>query len=67
MNWWLEACKVPNAETKQQAEERQLQLTKPTGSLSVLENVAVQLAALQSNSKPNVDKPWIRFLQVIMG
>ncbi|MFW2103363.1 nicotinate-nucleotide--dimethylbenzimidazole phosphoribosyltransferase [Acinetobacter guillouiae] len=59
MNWWLEACKVPNAETKQQAEERQLQLTKPTGSLSVLENVAVQLAALQSNSKPNVDKPWI--------
>lgn len=52
MNWWLEACKVPNAETKQQAEERQLQLTKPTGSLSVLENVAVQLAACKVIQNP---------------
>lgn len=44
---------------QQQAEQRQLQLTKPTGSLSVLENVAVQLAGLQGNVKPNVDAPWI--------
>ena len=59
MNWWLDACKVPNPEIKQQAEERQSQLTKPTGSLSVLENVAVQLASLQSKPKPNVNAPWI--------
>lgn len=59
MNWWLDACQVPNTEMQQQAEQRQLQLTKPTGSLSVLENVAVQLAGLQGNVKPNVDAPWI--------
>lgn len=59
MNWWLEACKNPSAIAKQQAEQRQLQLTKPTGSLSTLENVAVQLASLQDQAKPNVDFPWI--------
>ncbi len=59
MNWWLDACQVPNTEMQQQAEQRQLQLTKPTGSLSVLENVAVQLASLQGKVKPNVDAPWI--------
>ncbi len=59
MTWWLEECKVPNAEMQQQAEQRQLQLTKPTGSLSSLENIAVQLAGLQGKVKPNVDKPWI--------
>lgn len=59
MNWWLDACKAPNADTQQQAQERQLQLTKPTGSLSVLENVAVQLAGLQGQVKPTVEKPWI--------
>lgn len=59
MKWWLDACKVPNADVKKQAQERQLQLTKPTGSLSVLENVAVQLAALQNNLQPNVNSPWI--------
>lgn len=59
MKWWLDACKVPNADVKKQAQERQLQLTKPTGSLSVLENVAIQLAALQNNPQPNVNTPWI--------
>ncbi|OTG97712.1 nicotinate-nucleotide--dimethylbenzimidazole phosphoribosyltransferase [Acinetobacter sp. ANC 4973] len=59
MNWWLDACKTPSAEAKQLAEERQLQLTKPTGSLSELENIAVLLASLQDNPRPNVDRPWI--------
>lgn len=59
MNWWLEACKTPSEEARQQAEARQLQLTKPTGSLSELERVAVQLAALQDSSKPHADHPWI--------
>ncbi|CAB1223033.1 nicotinate-nucleotide--dimethylbenzimidazole phosphoribosyltransferase [Acinetobacter bouvetii] len=59
MNWWLDACKTPSAEAKQQAAERQLQLTKPTGSLSELENVAIQLASLQNSPRPNVDHPWI--------
>ena len=59
MSWWLEACKQPSMDAKQQAEAHQLQLTKPTGSLSELENTAVQLAALQNTAKPQVDLPWI--------
>lgn len=59
MSWWLEACKQPSMDAKQQAEAHQLQLTKPTGSLSELENTAVQLAALQNTVKPQVDRPWI--------
>ena len=59
MSWWLEACKQPSMDAKQQAEAHQLQLTKPTGSLSELENTAVQLAALQNTVKPQVDLPWI--------
>ena len=48
MNWWLEACQIPNEEARLQAEARQLQLTKPTGSLSELERTAVTLASLQN-------------------
>lgn len=59
MNWWLDACKTPSAEVKKLAQERQLQLTKPTGSLSELENTAVLLASLQDNPRPEVDRPWI--------
>ena len=59
MNWWLDTCKTPSTEAKKLAEERQLQLTKPTGSLSEFENTAVLLASLQANPHPNVDQPWI--------
>ena len=59
MSWWLDTCKAPSTDAKKMAEQRQLQLTKPTGSLSELENTAVQLASLQANSRPNVDQPWI--------
>ena len=58
-NWWLAQCKAPNQDAKQYAEARQAQLTKPTGSLSILEQVAIQLASLQGSYKPNVDRPWI--------
>ena len=59
MNWWQDSVKQPNLDAKVQAELRQSQLTKPTGSLSELENVAVQLAGLQNVQKPSVDAPWI--------
>ncbi|OTG80374.1 nicotinate-nucleotide--dimethylbenzimidazole phosphoribosyltransferase [Acinetobacter sp. ANC 4648] len=59
MSWWLEPCKQPSENAKQLATERQLQLTKPTGSLSELENIAILLASLQDNPHPNIDKPWI--------
>lgn len=59
MSWWLGACKTPSETAKQQAQARQLQLTKPTGSLSELETTAIVLASLQNNPRPNVDQPWI--------
>ena len=59
MSWWLEACKVPSQEAKQAATERQLQLTKPTGSLSALETTVIHLSSLQNNPRPTIDKPWI--------
>lgn len=59
MNWWLESVKQPNLEAKQQAEQHQLQLTKPTGALGDLEQIAITLASLQSNAHPHVNHPWI--------
>lgn len=57
--WWLEACQQPNEQARQRAEQRQLQLTKPTGSLSELERTAVLLASLQNTDQPQVNQPWI--------
>ncbi|ADI90989.1 nicotinate-nucleotide--dimethylbenzimidazole phosphoribosyltransferase [Acinetobacter oleivorans] len=59
MNWWLESVQQPNLDAKQQAEQHQLQLTKPTGALGDLELIAVKLASLQSNAHPQVSHPWI--------
>lgn len=59
MNWWLETVKQPNLDAKQQAEQHQLQLTKPTGALGDLEQIAITLASLQSNAHPQVSHPWI--------
>lgn len=59
MNWWLETVQQPDLDTKQQAEQHQLQLTKPTGALGDLELIAVKLASLQSNVHPQVSQPWI--------
>ena len=59
MSWWLNACKAPNESAKQAAAARQLQLTKPTGSLSELETTAIVLASLQNQQRPQIDFPWI--------
>ncbi|MDC5535630.1 nicotinate-nucleotide--dimethylbenzimidazole phosphoribosyltransferase [Acinetobacter baumannii] len=59
MNWWLESVQQPNLDKKQQAEQHQLQLTKPTGALGDLEQIAITLASLQSNVHPQVSHPWI--------
>lgn len=59
MNWWLQSVQQPNLDTKQQAEQHQLQLTKPTGALGDLKQIAITLASLQSNTHPQVNHPWI--------
>jgi nicotinate-nucleotide--dimethylbenzimidazole phosphoribosyltransferase len=57
--WWLNPCKPVDADAVAQAAARQQQLTKPAGSLGRLEAVAVQLAGLQGQVKPQLDQLWI--------
>lgn len=55
-NWWLDACRAVDQAACEQALARQQQLTKPAGSLGRLEQIAVQLAGLQGQLKPNLDQ-----------
>jgi nicotinate-nucleotide--dimethylbenzimidazole phosphoribosyltransferase len=54
--WYRQAAKPESATYRQRALSRQAQLTKPAGSLGVLEQCAVQLAALQQREQPRVDE-----------
>jgi nicotinate-nucleotide--dimethylbenzimidazole phosphoribosyltransferase len=57
---WLRASAAPQNEAAGRvAEQRQLQLTKPPGSLGQIERLAIRLAALQSTSEPAVDRVHI--------
>ena len=58
-HWWLDPIKQPDLETMRQAEQRQLQLTKPTGALGDLEQIAIHLASLQATVHPQIQRPWI--------
>ena len=51
--WFEQAAQTPSASHRKQAFERQQQLTKPPGSLGILENCAIDLAALQQCDKPS--------------
>jgi len=52
--WYLQAAIAESQTHRQQALARQSQLTKPAGSLGVLEHCAVQLAALQRREQPQI-------------
>ena len=53
---WIETdCSAPCAQSRAAAEARQRQLTKPLGSLGVLETLAIRLAALQATDRPRAD------------
>lgn len=53
MPTWIEKpCPVPSARHEASARSRQAVLTKPAGSLGVLEELAVTLAALQATERP---------------
>ncbi len=53
--WYEQAARTPSATHRQRAYERQQQLTKPPGSLGVLENCAIDLAALQQRDEPAIE------------
>lgn len=52
--WYEQDPRTPSAEHRQRAHERQQQLTKPPGSLGVLEDCAIALSALQRRDEPIV-------------
>jgi len=58
IDWWRQACRPLDLTARAEAEARQAQLTKPTGSLGQLEDVALTLAALQG-ARPDIRLPWI--------
>lgn len=56
-NWWLAATAPLSQQARQQAQAHQDQLTKPQGSLGLLESVAIDLAAMQDRLKPQINRP----------
>ena len=57
--WYLEEGPAPDEEQRQTAQQHQDNLTKPKGSLGRLEEVAIQLSALQGTPRPAVNRPLI--------
>lgn len=58
-NWWTTPAAAPSVTMAQAATERQGQLTKPPGALGRLEQIAIDLAAIQGQLKPQLDKVFI--------
>ena len=55
MHWLTQPCPTPDAALYQAAQQRQAQLTKPTGALGELETVVMRLAALQRRELPTLN------------
>src|SRR3954453_22639940 len=54
---WIKLdCAAPSETHRQAALARQGELTKPLGALGRLEEVAVELAALQASERPEADR-----------
>lgn len=58
-DWWMRPAAAVQVEYSKVAAARQAQLTKPAGSLGLLEKAAVQLAGLQGRARPRVDRVCI--------
>jgi len=57
--WMTQPCAALNESSRDAALARQEQLTKPPGSLGKLEDIAVQLAALQGTDRPQMERVHI--------
>lgn len=60
IEWLTRAAAAPCAESRQQALERQQQLTKPPGSLGRLEQLAIDFGGFQKTPKPQLNNIAIR-------
>jgi nicotinate-nucleotide--dimethylbenzimidazole phosphoribosyltransferase len=54
MNWLNKSIAVISEQAIQEATERQLQLTKPPGSLGKLEELAIKFSAIQKTQQPQI-------------
>src|SRR3990167_4285900 len=57
--WWQQGCQALDMPARSKAQARQLELTKPAGSLGQLEQLAIDLAAMQGSQRPQVEQLWI--------
>lgn len=55
MNWLFQDISAPDAQFHKQALARQSQLTKPPGSLGLLEDIAIRLSAMQHRDRPQLE------------
>lgn len=53
--WYLGAAPIPDLQLKESARAYNNNLTKPPGSLGILEDVAVELAMLQCQQSPKIE------------
>lgn len=59
-HWYQKPCQQPCQQSADKARARQAVLTKPAGSLGVLETIAIQFAAWQKKERAHVDQIMIR-------
>ncbi len=59
MDWLNDKIEVPDDFFYQKALNKQIQLTKPPGSLGLLEDIAVRLAGMQKTEQPAIERIWI--------
>lgn len=57
--WWSRPCPAPDDDAARAALARQGTLTKPPGSLGMLEDIAVRCAAWQGTERPGIERIWI--------
>ncbi len=59
MDWLTDRIEQPDSAYLKKALAKQQQLTKPPGSLGLLEEIAVRLAAMQKTEHPSIEQVWV--------
>lgn len=67
LDWINVPCPNPDSASRDEAQNRQKTLTKPTGSLGRLEDIAIDFAAWQGRIAPNIDDILIRIFAADHG